>query len=48
MVLNKTSQKRIEKALRQSNTLCQTKVNNTQEVPFRDNKRHLYAKFVRG
>ena len=47
-MLNKTSQKRIEKALRQSNTLYQTKVNNTQEVPFRDDKKYLYARFVRG
>lgn len=47
-MLNKTSQKRIEKALRQSNTLYQTKVNNTQEVPFRDDKSYLRAKFVRG
>lgn len=47
-MLNKTSQKRIEKALRQSNILYRTKVNHVQEVPFRDDKKYLYARFVRG
>lgn len=47
-MLNKTSQKWIEKALRQSSTLYQTKVNNVQEVPLRGDKSYLRAKFVRG